>query len=204
MSSNKKFTDLFFAYNANISNLKLARQEFESELLNFIEEIATELDEANNRQRVNFDEKKLDWGNPEDWSSGKDGAWTRQFFGICIPVHIRPPGYTNFKKNAGKIFFIARFDEEFGKFMLQCIFINSDNRETCSEIDEKMFEIIKNDPECPFKNFKLIRSNEVILFRHELNDQLYADISKYIEKSLAICEQAIDALFPDCDYRLTA
>lgn len=204
MSSSKKFTDLFFAYNENISNLKLARQEFENELLAFIGMITGELDEANSRKRVSYDENKLRWGNSVDWSSGKDGAWTRQYFGVYLPVDIRPPSYTNFKNNAGNLFFIARFDEELAKFMLQCEFENNNATTTSSEIDEKIIEIIKNDPESLFQDHKLIKNDKAILFRHELDNHLYEDIHMYIEKSLAICEQAIDALFPDCDYKLQA
>ncbi len=205
MSSSKKFTDLFIAYNANISNLYYARQEFENELKYFIQMITDKLDEANSKKRTCCDENKLRWGKPEEWTIGKDSSWIRSYFGVRLPIDIRPPtNHTKFRNNAGYLYLVIRFDEDFGKFMLRCRFEN--NNYASEDIDEKIIELIKNnsDSEYPFLNYKLVKNDEAVLFKLDLEDSLFETIDMYIEKSLTVCEQAIDELFPDCDYMKSA
>lgn len=198
MSSERKFTDVSKAYNANVAVLNEARGVFQKELEELTDFVREHLSEASRREVEEGRIQKVWWGRPDDWSTTKDGAWLNHISGTIIPVHILQPGYKRKNRGAAHLYFECRFDKEFGCFIFRCRFENSNS--VNKNIDEKLYELIDKEKPTECKNAVQIKANTVLLFRHELNDELFDNLHDYIDKALVLCEGAVDGIFPDNQY----
>lgn len=195
MASDRAFSELTHAYNANAWNLNDARKIFQNEINEFNSDIESHLQEVCGRPIDDDRIKKVRWSNPTDWSTSKDGPWLNYNASTQVEIDIKPPGYKIFKRAAAYLYFEIRFDRDFNRFMFRCRFENQNS--VNESIDESVMEIISSQSPVEFSNSFHQKSNTAILFRHELKDDLFDRLYQVIDKAIIICEEAVDAIFPD-------
>lgn len=196
MTNNREFSELFEAYNQNIASISEARKVFEEELQNLndlVKEYLIDFETKGSRTDSNI--KKCRWHKPKEFSSGKDGSWIKTFAGVRITVDVRKPNKPSFNNDAGYLYFVARFEEDLGKFMFRCRFQNNNNAD--SQIDEKIINLVEHSNNDAFTGYKGVKSNDVYIFRQELNNELFENLDTHIEQALTICEKAVGEIYPD-------
>lgn len=198
MTPERKFSELTYAYNANAWNLNEARKIFQNEINEFNNDIEGRLQEVCQRPNDEGKIKKVRWSDPTDWSTSKDGPWLNYIASTQVEMDIKPPSFKIFKRAAAYLYFEIRFDRDFSRFMFRCRLENQNS--VHNNIDEKVMELISQKKTEEFPNAVHQKSNTGILFRHELKDDLFDILYQQIDNAIKVCEEAIDAIFPDSQY----
>lgn len=198
MTHDRVFSELTHSYNANAWNLNEARKIFQNEINEVINEVVSHLPEVCQRPDDDGKVQKVRWSTPYDGSTSKDGPWLNYIASTQVVMDIRPPAFIRFKCAAAYLYFEIKFDRDFSRFMFRS---RLENQNIVNDsIDEKVMGLIAQKEAEMFLNAVHRKSNTVILFRHELKDELFDNLNQLIDDSIKICEEAIDLLFPDSQY----
>lgn len=193
--SERTFSEVSTTYNANLNQLNDARQIFEKEVRSLNEFVHAHLSERRQaEQRI----EKLRWEAAEDWSTGREGPWLNWYCGTRIRLDVKLPGKTRFRKGAAFVYFQTIFDHDLDRFMFRC---RLENQNTIAEdIDEQAFGIVQKRGENEFPGAHHVKANTAILFRYPLQDSLFDELNRNVDRALGAVEQAIEIILPDDRY----
>ena len=194
--TSEHFTAVSLAFSEHVADLDRARHVFEEEVERFNGYVAQRLEER--RGLPGEGVRKLRWGRVEDWSVVRDVAWLNWYAGTRIEVDIRPPGYKVFRRAAAYLYFEVRYSRDAECFRFRCRLENQ-NR-VSADIDEETMAVVHRRGESEFPASEQIKTNTAVLFRKDLHESLFDELSQWIDRSLAVVAEAIDSVFPDARY----
>ena len=192
MDQSEKFNEVSITYNNCVANLDSARQIFQDDLKKLNCFVAEHLEEVcSDQEKPSFRHR---WGGPEDWSTSKAGTWRNFISSQRIWLDIRQTDYTNFAWKAAYLYFESRFDKELCRFMFQC---RLENQNVVNEfIDEELIKIIGLENKEKFPYSVHVKSNRAILFKKELDDQIFSYLNQDIDNAIATCNETVASLYP--------
>ena len=202
MKDDLSFSDVSFAYMANLQNLDEARQIFEKEcrnLNNKIIELVSEKCNSRNKDLSSQLRKKFWWGDATDetLSSRRPGHWINFVQGTSIPMSIKAPGQKNFKNNVAYLHFEVSFDQEAKRHLFKVRFQNDFDKN--DQLDEKLHALALAQPE-KFRQSKHIKQSCAIIGVWELDQGLVENLNTIILNSLDLVQEMIAQEFPDSLY----
>lgn len=197
------FSDVSKSYLKNAEYLDKAREEFEKQSKEFMEEVKSMLRIYEDRvgRTVNnadesFDSKLYFWrGVDDNWTDGFKGIKYQSYAILQLRCKNDLSNPRSKSKVAGDLKFEIYFHKKKGEFVLKVSFSNSGNFELFSGIETKIFDLLKSE------NYKELLQDsaaydgtEMVLSISKLDDKLCRDIGIIVKKSIEVCVTAVEEL----------